>query len=38
MTLHDFDLRIPLGRITGLRSEGEGTRVIVNIPRRKVAA
>lgn len=28
MTLHDFDLRIPLGRITGLRSEGEGTRVI----------
>lgn len=28
MTLHDFELQIPLGRITGLRSEGEGTRVI----------
>lgn len=28
MTLHDFELRIPLGRITGLRSEGEGARVI----------
>jgi len=28
MTLHDFELQIPLGRITGLRSEGEGVRVI----------
>lgn len=28
MTLHDFELQVPLGRITGLRSEGEGTRVI----------
>lgn len=28
MTVHDFELQIPLGRITGLRSEGEGTRVI----------
>ncbi len=28
MTLHEFELQIPLGRITGLRSEGEGTRVI----------
>ena len=28
MTLHDFELQIPVGRITGLRSDGEGSRVI----------
>ena len=28
MTLHDFELQVPLGRITGLCTQGEGTRVI----------
>jgi len=28
MTLRDFELQIPLGRITGLRNDGDGARVI----------
>ncbi|KRA41511.1 alpha/beta hydrolase [Pseudoxanthomonas sp. Root630] len=28
MTLRDFELQIPLGRITGLRNDNDGTRVI----------